>query len=91
MEAAASAGVPVRVQRVGSMITPFFTEGPVRSWEDAAKCDTKRFGAWHAEMLAHGVMWPPAQFEAAFVSIAHDDAVLDATAAAAQKAFTAIA
>ncbi len=91
VEAAASAGVPVRVQRVGSMITPFFTEGPVRSWEDAAKCDTKRFGAWHAEMLAHGVMWPPAQYEAAFVSIAHDDAVLDATAAAAQKAFTAIA
>jgi glutamate-1-semialdehyde 2,1-aminomutase len=91
VEAAAAARVPLRVQRVGSMITPFFMEGAVRGWDDAAHCDTKRFGAWHAAMLAEGVMWPPAQFEAGFVSIAHDESVLAATEAAAKKAFAAIA
>ena len=91
VDAAAAAKVAVRVQRVGSMITPFFVDRPVRHWEDAAKSDTKRFGAWHAELLARGVMWPPAQFEAAFVSIAHDDAALAATDAAMRAAFTAIA
>ncbi|MFO0681334.1 MAG: glutamate-1-semialdehyde 2,1-aminomutase [Sandaracinus sp.] len=91
VEAADAARVPVRVQRVGSMLTPFFTDRPVHHWEDAASCDTKRFGRWHAEMLARGVMWPPAQFEAAFVSIAHDDATLDATEKAARAAFAAVA
>jgi glutamate-1-semialdehyde 2,1-aminomutase len=41
-------------------------------------------------MIAEGVHWPPAQFEAGFVSLAHDDAVLDATVAAAEKAFAAV-
>jgi glutamate-1-semialdehyde 2,1-aminomutase len=91
VDGAKAAGVPVRVQRVGSMITPFFVDQKVRHWDDAAKSDTKRFGAWHAEMLARGVMWPPAQFEAAFVSIAHDDGVLEATAKAARESFAAIA
>jgi len=91
VDAATAARVPLCVQRVGSMITPFFVEGPVRSWVDAAKCDTKRFGTWHAQMLARGVLWPPAQFEAAFVSIAHDDAVLEKTAEAARAAFASVA
>jgi glutamate-1-semialdehyde 2,1-aminomutase len=73
------------------MLTPFFVEGPVTGWDDAAKCDTKRFGTWHAQMLARGVLWPPAQFEAAFVSIAHDDAALEKTADAARAAFAAVA
>ena len=90
VDGAAAAKVPVCVQRVGSMITPFFTAGPVRNWDDAAKCDTKRFGTWHAQLLARGVMWPPAQFEAAFVSIAHDDATLAHTAEAARAAFAAV-
>ncbi len=88
---ASRAGVPLRVQRVGSMLTPFFLEGPVRRWEDAARSDTARFGAWHAAMLARGVLWPPAQFEAGFVSIAHDEAALAATEAALQHAFAAVA
>jgi glutamate-1-semialdehyde 2,1-aminomutase len=89
--AARAAKVPVRLQRVGSMITPFFTDRPVRTWDDAATSDTKRFGAWHAEMLSRGVMWPPAQFEAAFVSTAHDDETLRITADAAKAAFAAVA
>ena len=75
---AKDAGVAACVQRVGSMITLFFTTGPVRSWNDAAKCDTKRFARWHAGLLARGVYWPPSQFEAAFISAAHTEDDIDA-------------
>jgi glutamate-1-semialdehyde 2,1-aminomutase len=74
------------VQRVGSMITLFFAKGPIRRWDDAKACDTKRFGRWHAAMLARGQYWPPAQFEAAFLSAAHTESDVDATIAAAAQA-----
>jgi glutamate-1-semialdehyde 2,1-aminomutase len=74
------------VQRVGSMITLFFAQGPIRSWDDAKRCDTARFGRWHAAMLARGQYWPPSQFEAAFFGGAHTDADIDATLAAAEEA-----
>ncbi|UJR80088.1 glutamate-1-semialdehyde 2,1-aminomutase [Sandaracinus amylolyticus] len=90
VDASKASKVPVRVQRTGSMITPFFCEGEVRSWADAARCDTAAFGRWHHAMLDSGVMWPPAQFEAGFVSIAHDQATLQHTAAAARAAFAAV-
>jgi len=77
---------PVTVQRVGSMITVFFHPGPIRSWDDAKHADTAAFGRFHGGLLAEGVYWPPAQFEAAFISLAHDDAAIDATIAAAAKA-----
>jgi glutamate-1-semialdehyde 2,1-aminomutase len=79
-------GAPMTVQRVGSMITPFFCGGPVRRWDDAASADTKAFGRWHGAMLANGVHWPPAQFEAGFVSLAHDDEALAATERAFERA-----
>ncbi len=91
VDAAKAAKVTLRVQRVGSMITPFFTDRPVRSWDDATTSDTKKFGAWHRAMLENGVMWPPAQFEAGFVSMAHDDEALAHTEKAAAKAFAAVA
>jgi glutamate-1-semialdehyde 2,1-aminomutase len=84
--AAARRGVSASVQRVGSMITLFFTPGPVRSWADAKRCDTKAFAKWHAGMLQRGVHWPPAQFEAAFVSDAHTADDIDATVAVAEEA-----
>ncbi len=87
VEGAKKADVEIRVQRVGSMITPFFTKGPVRSFTDAVKSDTKKFGAWHAAMLARGHYWPPSQFEAAFLSTAHTEADVDATIQAAGEAF----
>jgi glutamate-1-semialdehyde 2,1-aminomutase len=87
--ASAKLGESVTVQRVGSMITLFFAPGPIRSWDDANKADRKRFGAFHGSMLASGIYWPPAQFEAAFVSAAHTDEDVDATIAAARKALTA--
>lgn len=69
---ARDAGVaPTCVQRVGSMITLFFGEGPVRSWADAERADRRRFAAWHGGLLARGVYWPPSQFEAAFLSASH--------------------
>ena len=73
------------VQRVGSMISLFFAEGPIRSWSDAKSCDTIRFAEWHAQMLERGVYWPPAQFEAAFVSAAHTERLIDETVQAAEK------
>jgi len=84
--ALADANVAGCVQRVGSMLTLFFTKGPVKSWTDAAACDRERFADFHAGLLARGVYWPPSQFEAAFVSGAHSDADIDATIAAARGA-----
>jgi glutamate-1-semialdehyde 2,1-aminomutase len=74
------------VQRVGSMITLFFTKGPVHSLDDANKSDTARFGRWHQKMIASHQYWPPSQFEAAFISGAHTDADIDTTIVAARAA-----
>ncbi len=81
--AIARRGVTACVQRVGSMITLFFAKGPIRSWADAKDADTKAFGRWHGQMLERGFYWPPAQFEAAFISGAHTEQDVDATIAAA--------
>ncbi|MFW5920400.1 MAG: glutamate-1-semialdehyde 2,1-aminomutase, partial [Polyangiales bacterium] len=89
--AAGDAGVPCTVQRVGAMLTPFFREGPVRHFDDAEQSDTDAFATWHGAMLREGVYWPPSQFEAGFVSLAHDDAALERTRHAAAKAFAALA
>ena len=86
-EAARAAGVPVTIQRVGAMWTVFFADAPVRSWDDAKSADTKAFARWHQGMLKRGVYLPPSQWEAAFHSVTHDDAVLDATLVAAAEAF----
>jgi glutamate-1-semialdehyde 2,1-aminomutase len=80
-------GVPLTVQRVGSMLTPFFTTGPVKSWNDASKCDTAKFGRFHRAMLQAGVYWPPSQFEAGFVSLAHDERALARSEEAISGAF----
>jgi glutamate-1-semialdehyde 2,1-aminomutase len=87
VRAVAKAGVAACVQRVGSMLTLFFVGGPVRSWSDAKRSDTAAFARWHGAMLARGFYWPPAQFEAAFVSGAHTEEDIDATIAAAREAF----
>ncbi|MFK7991780.1 MAG: glutamate-1-semialdehyde 2,1-aminomutase [Sandaracinaceae bacterium] len=87
---AKATGKAVTVQRVGSMLTPFFREGAVRRWEDAAAADTEAFGRWHAAMLDRGVHWPPAQYEAGFLSIRHDEEALAATEAAFHGALAAV-
>ncbi len=80
-------GVPLCVQRVGSMLTPFFSAGPVRNWSEAARCDTAAFGRLHAALIHEGLVWPPSQFEAGFVSLAHDETVLAASERAIDAAF----
>jgi glutamate-1-semialdehyde 2,1-aminomutase len=90
VRALANAKMTGTVQRVGSMLTLFFHPGPVRSWSDAKDADTARFGAWHRALIERGVYWPPAQFEAAFVSLAHDEQAIDHTAKMAEAALSAI-
>jgi glutamate-1-semialdehyde 2,1-aminomutase len=88
---AAAAGVALTGNRVGSMFTGFFRDGQVHDYADAKGSDLVRFAAFHRAMLARGVYLAPSQFEAAFVSMAHDDAAIDFTLAAAKEAFAAIA
>ncbi|RIH88882.1 Glutamate-1-semialdehyde 2,1-aminomutase [Meiothermus luteus] len=82
------AGLPATVNRVGSMITVFFREGPVRTYAEAVASDTERFKAFFHGLLEEGVYWPPSQFEAAFFSTAHGEAELEQTLRAAQAALT---
>jgi len=86
----AALGTPVQIARVGTMVGLFFTDAPVRSWEDAKRADTQRFAAFHSAMLARGVYLAPSQFEAAFLSTAHGDAEIDATIAAAGDSFASL-
>ncbi|MCE5249846.1 glutamate-1-semialdehyde 2,1-aminomutase [bacterium] len=82
-EAAAQAGVPVTVNRAGSMMTVFFNEGPVTDYSGASKSDTARFSRFFRGMLNRGILLPPSQYEAMFVSTAHDDRAIEMTIAAA--------
>ncbi len=85
--AAARAGVPVVVNRAGTMLTVFFTDRPVTDWGTARAADTERFGRFFRGLLERGVYWVPSQFEAAFLSRAHGEAELSTTEAAAAAAF----
>jgi glutamate-1-semialdehyde 2,1-aminomutase len=86
LAAAKAAAVPVSVQRVASMWTLFFAERPVRSWDDADAVDRERYARFFRAMLARNVLLPPSPFEAAFISLAHDAAVIDETIEAATSA-----
>ncbi len=86
-EALAAADVPHAINRVGSMLTVFFTEGPVVTYEDAERTDTAAFKRFFHALLEGGVYWPPSAFEAAFVSAAHDEDDLERTLEAARRAF----
>jgi glutamate-1-semialdehyde 2,1-aminomutase len=92
-KAASAAGVPLTINRVGSMLTPFFvrTEGAaVGNFDEAVACDTQAFGKFFNAMLEAGVYLPPSQFEAWFVSLAHGEEDIDATIKVAEKAFAAV-
>lgn len=83
-------GVPLTIQRVGSMLTLFFNDGPVDNLQSAKRSDTDRFGRFFHAMLEEGVYWPPSQFEAAFVSAAHTGEDLELVLSAAQRALERI-
>src|SRR5438445_797644 len=82
------AGIAATLNRVGSMMTLFFTPGPVTDYASAKKSDTQAFAKFFRAMLSQGVYLPPSQFEAAFLSTAHTPADLNKTLKAARAAFT---
>jgi glutamate-1-semialdehyde 2,1-aminomutase len=86
-EAATAAGAAVQVVRAGTMLGLFFTDSPVRSWEDARRADTERFASFHRAMLESGVYLPPSQFETWFLSTTHGAQEIETTIAAAREAF----
>ncbi len=89
--AAAEGGAAVRMQRAASMLTVFFTDREVWSWTDAERADRQRYARLFRGLLEQGVYFPPAQFEAAFVSAAHTAADIAGTVRAARAAFAAAA
>jgi glutamate-1-semialdehyde 2,1-aminomutase len=81
--AASRAGVPVTINRAGSLFTAFFTGTPVTDYASAKQADTKAYARFFRRMLHRGVSLAPSQFEAAFLMTAHSDADLEATVKAA--------
>jgi len=90
VKAAAASGVELAVNRVGSMLTPFFCSGPVSDLAGARRSDTGRYGRFFHAMLERGVYLPPAQFECVFVSTAHREEDVDRTVKAAGEALAEI-
>lgn len=90
-EAAEAASVPVVAGRAGTMFGFYFSDEPVHNWETAKRADTVRFARYFQGMLAEGVYMAPSQFEAGFLSTAHDEPIVEETLAAARRVFRAIA
>ena len=88
---AQSVGVPVVVQRVGSMSTVFFTPEPVTNWSTAKAANTQRYAVFFQSMLESGVYLAPSQFEAGFMSSAHSDKDIEDTISGAERALISIA
>jgi glutamate-1-semialdehyde 2,1-aminomutase len=87
LEAARDLGVGVTLNRVGSMMTMFFTPGPVTDYSSATKSDTLAYARFFRAMLEEGIYLAPSQFEAAFLSTAHTSADIAKTVKAARTAF----
>ena len=90
-EAAKEAGVPVQINQIASMFTVFFTDQPVVDYASARRSDTQRYARFFHALLERGVYFPPSQFEAAFLSTAHDDEALSFAQEAVRSAMKAIA
>ena len=88
--AASEASLPHTTARVGSMLTLFFNSEPVTNWTVASRSDTKRFARYFWGLIERGVYMPCSQYEALFVSIAHSDADIDRTIAAAREVLAEI-
>jgi glutamate-1-semialdehyde 2,1-aminomutase len=84
---AAAAPSSITVNRVGSMLTYFFTSAPVTDYDSAMQSDRTRFAEFHRWMLDRGFYLPPSQFEAAFVSAAHTEEDIERTSEAARAWF----
>jgi glutamate-1-semialdehyde 2,1-aminomutase len=89
-QAAEQARIPVRINRVGSMFTLFFTGSEVSDYATAKAADTERYARYFHEMLTQGIYLPPSQFEAWFVSLAHTAQDIARTIEASTQAFAAL-
>ena len=89
LDAAGQAGISIRVNRVGSMFTVFFTDNDVFDFDTAKTCDTQRFNRYFHSMLNKGIYLPPSQFEAAFISAAHTTSDIEKTIEAAAESLKA--
>jgi len=87
---AKEAGIPVQINQIASMFTVFFTDQPVTDYSSAKRSDTQRYARFFHALLERGVYFPPSQFEAAFVSTAHDDEALAKTQEAVMEAMKAL-
>jgi glutamate-1-semialdehyde 2,1-aminomutase len=87
---ALAADRPLTVASVRGLVTLFFSPEQVADFAGAEACDTEAYGAFCRALLERGVYPPPSQFEAWFVSLAHDDAVIDRTLAAAEEALAEV-
>ncbi|MFH1963977.1 MAG: glutamate-1-semialdehyde 2,1-aminomutase [Acidobacteriota bacterium] len=87
---AEKAGIPVQVPRCGSMFTVYFTGKPVTDFSSAKKCDLDRFKMYFNGMLDRGIYLAPSQFEACFVSAAHNGEAIDRTLEAAESVFAGL-
>ena len=89
VSAVGETGVSATAARVGSLLTLFFSDEPVRNYAAAKKCDTRRFAAFFQAMLERGIFLAPSQFEALYVSSAHSDEDIDRTIAACRESLAA--
>jgi len=85
--AACRARIPLSIPRAGSLLTVFFTASEVSDYASARNCDTALFARFFNSLLNNGIYWPPSQFEAAFVSLAHSRQDIETTILAVEKAF----
>jgi glutamate-1-semialdehyde 2,1-aminomutase len=90
VDGARAAEVPLTVNRVGSMLTAFFTGGAVTDYASAKRSDTARYARFFHAMLERGVFLAASQFEAAFVSLAHSDQDLESASRAAREALASL-
>jgi len=87
VQAASEAGVPVTINRVGSILSCFFTDRPVRNFDDVRATNVAVFKKFFAGMLDRGVYLAPSAFEAMFVSLAHTKQDIERTVEAARESF----
>ena len=85
--AASSLNYKINTSRFASLLTVFFTDNPALDYESVSGADTALFGRFFQQLLAQGIYWPPSQYEAAFISMAHSDNDIQYTIEAIEKAF----
>ena len=91
--AAAESKIPVAINRVGSMLSVFFTRragATVRNYADATSSDTQAYAKFFHAMLDNGIYLPPSQYEAWFVGLAHSDEIIEQSIKAAERAFGSV-